>query len=192
MNLPRLVVLTDRTQLPAHRDLVSTIMLSAEAGLTHVVLRELDLSDAERTELARRLASHVHVIAARGPMPGAHGVHLAASQPAPKKRVGLTGRSCHTTAEVRRAAEASVDYLTISPVAATRSKPGYGPALGTRGVRRAVENANGVPVYALGGVGVANAGDMRSAGAHGVAVMGELMRSTDPGALVVDLLEALR
>ena len=40
--LPRLLVLTDRSQLPLGRSLVATMAACAEAGLTHVVLRELD------------------------------------------------------------------------------------------------------------------------------------------------------
>ncbi len=194
MNLPRVLLLTDRSQLPAGRDLVDTVAACAEAGLEAVLLRELDLSHHERRALAAAISTlGVSVITARTWLDGAAGVHLAATQtgldarPAP-----LHGRSCHHDDEVRRAVGGGASYLTISPVAPSASKPGHGPALGATGVRRAADLAGGVPVYALGGVDRDNAAAMRDAGAHGVAVMGAVMRAADPAAVLADLFEAVR
>jgi len=75
---------------------------------------------------------------------------------------------------------AGADYVTVSPVFLTVSKPGYGPALGTDGLARIVARVAG-PVIALGGVTAANAASCRAAGAQGVAVMGEVMRAADRG-----------
>lgn len=96
---------------------------------------------------------------------------------------------CHSVAEVRAAAGAA--YVTISPVAPTISKPGYGPALGADGVRAAVEAAGDLPVFALGGVTPENARSFLDAGAHGVAVMGPVLRATDPLAVVDEYLAVL-
>lgn len=188
MRLPRLLLLTDRTQLPPGRDLVATVARCADAGLTHVVLRELDLPLPARAALADALSGRVAVIAARTRLPGAVGVHLAADQPLPEV-VGLRGRSCHWPFEVEHALAARLDYVTLSPVAESASKPGYGPPLGAAGVRRAARHAGPVPVYALGGADPLNAAEMRAAGAHGVAVMGAVMRAADPAAVVTRLLE---
>lgn len=49
----------------------------------------------------------------------------------------------------------------------------------------------GVPVYALGGIDTTNAADFQAAGAHGVAVMGAVMRADDPAAVVEQLLGAV-
>ena len=65
----------------------------------------------------------------------------------------------------------------ISPVSPTPSKPGYGPALGPAGLAGLV--TAGPPAYALGGVRPADVVGCLAAGAHGVAVMGPIMR--DPG-----------
>jgi len=97
---------------------------------------------------------------------------------------------CHSIDEVGAARGAP--YVTISPVAPTPSKPGYGPPLGVDGVRAAVAAAGGTPVYALGGVTAANARSFCSAGAYGVAVMGAVLRAGDPDAVVRELLEAIR
>lgn len=44
-------------------------------------------------------------------------------------------------------------------------------------------------MLALGGITVANAAAARNAGAHGVAVMGAVMRAPDPAAVVAALLQ---
>lgn len=186
--LPRLLLLTDRTQLPAGRGLVETVARCAGAGLQAVVLRELDLAVPLRAVLVDRLARHVRVIGAHRVLPGAAGVHLASAQPLTEAAgAPLHGRSCHDSDGVRRAAADGAAYVTISPVAPSASKPGYGPALGVEGVTSAVAAAGGTAVYALGGVGADNAAALRAAGAHGVTVMGAVMRAEDPAAVVTAL-----
>jgi thiamine-phosphate pyrophosphorylase len=205
MNLPRLLVLTDRRQLPQGRDLPRTVARCAEAGLTTVLLRELDLPQSARADLADRLAADVQVISAHGWLPAAAAAHLSADQPvashlplasrppaAPDLTVAgptdrLHGRSCHTVAEVIRAVADGAAYLTVSPVLTSRSKPGYGPALGKAGLRRLAAAAE-VPVFALGGVTPGDVAGLRAAGAHGVAVMGAVMRASDPAAVVAQIL----
>jgi thiamine-phosphate pyrophosphorylase len=98
------------------------------------------------------------------------------------------GRSCHSVAELVEAQRRGAAYATLSPVFATPSKPGYGPALGLEGLAAACAAVPGLPVVALGGVGPGRAAACRSAGAAGVAVMGEVMRSPDPAAVVRRLL----
>jgi thiamine-phosphate pyrophosphorylase len=85
---------------------------------------------------------------------------------------------------------AGADYVTVSPVFLTASKPGYGPALGLDGLAHIVERVAG-PVIALGGVTAANAASCRAAGAHGIAVMGEVMRAADPRAAVDAILREI-
>lgn len=196
MRLPRLLLLTDRTQLPvdrgpAERALVETVAACVGAGVEAVVLRELDLPPARRVALVERIAAAgAAVISARTWLPPSVGVHLSATQTGLDAREApFHGRSCHDDEEVRRAVGGGAAYVTISPVAASASKPGHGPARGTDGVRRAVTLAGRVPVYALGGVDEHNASALRDAGAHGVAVMGAVMRADDPAAVVARILE---
>ncbi|MQA28089.1 MAG: thiamine phosphate synthase [Micromonosporaceae bacterium] len=187
--LPRLLVLTDRRQ--ARHPLVQTIERVVAGGARVIVLREKDLEKTERDGLADRLWQVLApvdgtLIAASRPAGPARGVHLAAGDlPA---RAGIVGRSCHDAAEVRAAG--AVDYVTVSPVFPTASKPGYGPALGLGGLRDLCRVTD-VPVYALGGVAPANAAACLDAGARGVAVMGEVMRADDPAATVASLLKQI-
>lgn len=187
MRVPRLLLLTDRSQLPLGRGLVTTVAACADAGLTHVVVREPDLPGDQRAALAAALAElGVTVLASRKALPAASGVHLASGQPFPEVRPPLLGRSCHSRADVAAAVREGLDYVTLGPVGATASKPGYGPALPPAALA-----GHALPVLALGGVDPANAGALVHAGAHGVAVMGAVMRAPDPGAVVRDLLDAL-
>ena len=104
-----------------------------------------------------------------------------------RRRLGgnaLIGQSAHNAAEIEQAAAMGADYVTLSPIFATISKPGYGPALGYAMLRRTWP----VPVLALGGIDASNAAQCLAAGAAGVAVMGGAMRAPDPQAFMADLL----
>lgn len=191
--VPRLLVLTDRRQTA--KPLVDVVSAAVDAGARAVVLREKDLPDDERRALAAQLAALVHaagglLLSAGSSLPGADGVHQPSAAGRPPAGAGIVGRSCHDAAEVRGAEADGVDYVTVSPVYATSSKPGYGPALGVHGLAQVAASTT-VPVYALGGIdGPVEVTACRAAGAHGVAVMGAIMRADRPGPLVADLLAA--
>lgn len=205
--LSRLLVLTDRSQ--AARPLHEVVRAAVSAGARVVVLREKDLPRPRRVELAAELSPLVHdadglLLTAGEHLAGADGVHLPSSADGVGRFVvrngaesapilttkPIIGRSCHTAAELRAAEADAVDYVTLSPVFPTASKPGYGPSLGPDGLAELVASTT-VPVYALGGVEDAEAvADCRRAGAHGVAVMGAIMRSSDPALVVAELLAA--
>lgn len=194
--LPRLLVLTDRRQ--AAGPLPEVVAGAVRAGARAIVLREKDLPEVERRALVAQLAPVVHeaggvLLSAGTPVPGADGVHQPSGvrAPAPASVPGaITGRSCHDADELRAARSDGVDYVTVSPVYPTASKPGYGPALGLEGLTWLLA-ATELPGYALGGVDTPEAvAACRSAGAHGVAVMGAIMRARQPGPLVAELLAA--
>lgn len=184
---PRLVLLTDRTQLPAGRSLPATVRACAAAGLGAVVVREHDLPGPARSRLVAALAAlpGLLVLSSRLEDHGADGRHLAAGQPPPDPGDGRPwGRSCHDPDALRRAADEGASWATLSPWRATPSKPGHGPP-----VPRAWYAASPLPVLALGGVAPGEAAAARAAGAHGVAVMGAVMRAAEPAAVVAALLE---
>lgn len=193
VELPRLLVLTDRHQ--AARPLVEVVAAAVTAGARAVVLREKDLPETERADLAERLGAVVHdagglLLSAGTRLPGADGVHQASNGGDLAPPPLVTGRSCHDAGQVRAALANGVDYVTVSPVHATESKPGYGPALGLGGLG-ALARSTALPVYALGGIDRPDAVlACRAAGAHGVAVMGAIMRAEHPGPLVAALVAA--
>ena len=186
---PRLLVLTDRTQT-AERPLLDVVAAAIAGGARAVVLREKDLAEPARAELASALAAVLRpvdgmLLVASGP-PTADGVHLSTADPFPIPAPPVIGRSCHSAAQLRDAAAEGCAYATLSPIFRSASKPGYGPPLGPEALRDAP-----LPVLALGGVTTSNAAACVAAGAHGVAVMGELMRAPDPAATASALLQAV-
>jgi thiamine-phosphate pyrophosphorylase len=195
------MVLTDRRMAAdAGHDLVDVVSEAVGAGASTVLLREKDLPQADRHRLAVRLraatasAGAALIVASDTALAravGADGVHLAAGDPWPDDAgAGLRlGRSCHTSGELVAAGKrGAAEYATFSPVFATASKPGHGPALGIDGLAAGCSAVARVEwqlaVYALGGIGPAEAATCRAAGAGGVAVMGAVMRAHDPGAVV--------
>jgi thiamine-phosphate pyrophosphorylase len=114
-------------------------------------------------------------------------------RPGPSRRLAgvPVGRSCHTLADLEAARREGADRVTYSPVFATASKPGYGPALGLAGLAAGCRSVPGLPVLALGGIGPGRAGACVDAGAAGVAVMGAVMRADDPATVVRSVVHEL-
>jgi thiamine-phosphate pyrophosphorylase len=198
---PPLLVITDRRQ--ARRPLEELAEAIFAGGCRWLSLREKDLAAAERRTLLSALVTlgrrwkaivTVHEDIDAAVMVGAGGVHLpsAGSPEAARARLpdGLIGASAHSAEEAAALLSSGADYVNVSPVFVTASKPGYGPAIGLDGLARVVAQVSG-PVIALGGITAANAALCLSSGAHGVAVMGEIMRAADPRAAVESILAAM-
>jgi thiamine-phosphate pyrophosphorylase len=196
-----LLVITDRHQ--ARLSIVAIAEAVGQAGGRWLMLRDKDLEPAQRRSLAARLAE----------IAGRHGMHLSVSRDValaaecgasvhlqcaaavgavrPHLAPGaLIGASAHGLDDVAAAAAAGADYVTLSPIFLTSSKPGYGPALGVGAIELAA--SLGIAVIALGGLTAHLVRPCLAAGAAGVAVMGEIMRSDNPGRVVGGLLDACK
>lgn len=172
---------------------------SFDGGCRWVVIREKDLDSDERMKLVETILklaepynAKILVNADMKAAEIAHGVHLPQGQSCTHARAILgpdkiIGVSAHSIGEAGAAASAGADYATISPMFPTQSKPGYGPPLYLDGLKRVVGKVT-IPLVALGGVTAATALSCRRAGASGVAVMGTIMRASDPAMAVYDIL----
>ncbi|QSB04326.1 thiamine phosphate synthase [Natronoglycomyces albus] len=185
----RLLVITDTTQ--CGRPLVDQIKLALQGGPFNVLLRDKHLPWDARQDLAAQLTplmvAHDAQLIVSDPPEQCEAVHLSASAQRPRRRPALLGRSVHPGEVV----DVSLDYVTYSPVYPTASKPGYGPAVGLRGLREFCREYP-IPVVALGGItGPQQARDCRRAGAWGVAVMGAVMSANEPHTVVAGLREAI-
>ena len=199
--VPPLLVISDRRQ--ARRPLEEIAEAAFAGGCRWFSLREKDLPSAERRALLGALmvlgrrngaTVTVHEDIDAAVAAGADGVHLPSggSPKAARSRLpgALIGASAHSAEEASALLRAGADYVTVSPVFLTESKPGYGPALGLDGLARIVTQASG-PVIALGGISAETAPLCLAGGAQGVAVMGEVMRAADPRAAVEAILRAI-
>jgi 8-oxo-dGTP diphosphatase len=77
--------------------------------------------------------------------------------------------SCHNAAELRRAEELGCDFALLSPVLPTLSHPGE-PALGWEKFSGIAAGCS-IPVYALGGLQLADMETAWQHGAHGIALL---------------------
>jgi thiamine-phosphate pyrophosphorylase len=199
--VPPLLVISDRRQ--ARRPLEEVAEAVFAGGCRWFSLREKDLTPEERrvllgelVPLGRRFGAVVtaHEDIEAVVAIGADGVHVpgGGSPGAVRARLpgALIGASAHSADEAAALLRAGADYVTVSPVFMTASKPGYGPALGLEALASIAARAPG-PVVALGGITPENAAQCVAAGARGVAVMGEIMRSADPRAIVERMLRGI-
>jgi thiamine-phosphate pyrophosphorylase len=198
---PALLVISDRSQ--ARRPLIEVAEAAFRAGCRWFSLREKDLPAGERHDLLGALVALGHGFGATvtahedieaAVAAGADGVHLpGGGDPASARRRlsrGLIGVSTHAPEEAAAKLEAGADYVTLSPIFLTASKPDYGPAVGIGALAAAARLSSG-PVIALGGINEDNIAACLAAGARGVAAMGEVMRAADPETTVRRLIAAL-
>ena len=194
-----LLLVTDRKQATA--PLADILGAAFAAGCRWASVREKDLPPEEQVDLARDLLRLARRFGARLTLHGDPDAGVGASmacicRPVPTRpqRAPRSALKADRHLDPRRSRGArldrTIDYAVLGPVYATASKPGYGPALGAEGVRQIARGA-AVPIIAIGGITPQRVADVMSAGAAGVAVMGSVMRSQDPGAEVEALLAAL-
>lgn len=195
-----LCAITSRRLLPgdeaARRNaLVQLARGWAESGVDFIQIREKDLPLAELQPLAAQIVQTVHSVkngAPRGTRvlingpaqlaldAGADGVHLhsnagpAAVQAATQvytraSRDVVISAACHSPEEIRQAAGATL--LLFSPVFEKVTGNGMSRGQGIAALRAAVDQAQPVPVLALGGVTEKNAAACVQAGAAGIAAI---------------------
>jgi thiamine-phosphate pyrophosphorylase len=115
---------------------------------------------------------------------GADGVHLGqgdmrtdvARQIAPPGFI--IGVSVSTVDDALQAERDGADYVALSPVFSTDTKPDAGPGHGLE-VLREVRRHVSVPVIAIGGISRENIRDVIAAGADGVAVISAVVGAED-------------
>jgi thiamine-phosphate pyrophosphorylase len=197
----RLYLVTDR-DLGRGRPLVDVVQMAVLGGVTAVQVREKELTSrafvAEASVILQVLSGtgvplfindRVDVALAIG----ADGVHVGQDDlPAADARrlIGpdmLLGVSVATGEEARSALADGADYVSVSPVFLTPTKPDAETAVGLEGVveiRRAVGDA---PVLAIGGIDSGNARSVAAAGADGVSVVSAIMAADDPQAAAMGI-----
>ena len=179
-------VVTDRRLRP---DLTPEALVDevARSGADMIQIREKDLPARSLLELAWCAAASPADVFVNGRpdialTAGAEGVHLPAAGLPPERvkeawgmrlRVGV---STHGLGEAVAAERSGADFITFGPVYETPSKGQYGPPLGIASLNETVETV-GIPVFAIGGIDAARAGEVAGTGAAGVAVISSVVGS---------------
>jgi len=115
---------------------------------------------------------------------GAAGVHLGQTDLAPafaRQILGpdrVIGLSTHNLEQALEADKLPVDYIGVGPVFWTSSKENPDPVLGLEKLAEICEAVR-KPVVAIGGITIDQARQVRTAGAHSVAVIRDLVATND-------------
>ena len=202
---PPILVITDRRM--AKRPLTDVVAAALDGGCRWVLLREPDLDRDALIDLGGQIAvlcaRHRATLSVSADIGAASaisaaGVHLPQrltdEETVMQARAALGGGaligvSCHSLQEAATARRFGADYVTLSPVFPTESKPGYGPALGVETLA-SMTAALDLPALGLGGIDAGNAASVRNSGVAGIAVMGLVMRAEDATAAFRRLLAA--
>lgn len=198
-------LVTDRHQTGG-RPLLDVIEQALAAGVQAVQLRERDLPARPLLDLAKDVRAltkrHKAKLLINDRLDialavGADGVHLrASSMPVSVARRLLRpdlliGVSTHSVADVTRAEADGADFVVLGPVYDTPSKGAYGAPIGVPVLKQAAAGCR-IPVLAIGGVASDRIGELRGAGAAGVAVVSAVLSVPAIGDAVTNLLDAWR
>jgi thiamine-phosphate pyrophosphorylase len=86
----------------------------------------------------------------------------------------ILGFSTHNAQQLRLAVGAPVDYVSLGPVFATKSKENPDPVVGIEGLR-ACRPLTAKPLVAIGGITLENAAEVLAAGADSVAIISGIL-----------------
>ncbi len=100
---------------------------------------------------------------------------LARKVMGPDKLIGI---STHNSDQVLEATAGRPDYLGFGPIFTPGSKQDYDPIVGLEGLR-AIRRLTSLPIFAIGGIQIEQAGDVIQAGANGVAVISAILKAPD-------------
>ena len=191
-SLSGLYIILDPSVCPA-RPLVEVLTVAAEAGAPLFQYRNktASMKEAYGEALALRQAAAkagvLFIVNDRCDLAlavDADGVHLgqgdlpldlARRVMGPDKLIGI---STHNLDQVRDASAGKPDYLGFGPIFTPGSKQDHDPVVGLEGLR-AMRRLTSLPVFAIGGIQIDQAGEVMRAGANGVAVVSAILKAPD-------------
>ena len=191
-SLSGLYIILDPSVCPA-RTLVEVLTTAAEAGASLFQYRHktASMKEAYVEALALRQAAAkagvLFIVNDRCDLAlavDADGVHLgqgdlpldlARKVMGPDKLIGI---STHNPDQVREATAGKPDYLGFGPIFKPGSKQDHDPVVGLEGLR-AMRRLTSLPVFAIGGIQIDQAGEVMRAGANGVAVISAILKAPD-------------
>jgi thiamine-phosphate pyrophosphorylase len=199
-----LTLVTDRSQTRG-RELTAVVAECLTAGLPAVQVREKDLGAADLATLCRPLRALTRGHGARlvvndrvdvALAVGADGVQRTHASLAVDDIRAVAGRrlaigaSVHSLEDALDAERRGADWLVFGPVYDTPSKRRWGAPQGLGRLAK-VTAAVRIPVVAIGGVTPERVGDVRAAGAAGVAAIAAILDTSSPGDATKRFLEML-
>ncbi|KAK6352882.1 hypothetical protein TWF696_004883 [Orbilia brochopaga] len=212
-----LYLVTSSSLLPPGRSLEDTVEAAIKGGVTIVQLREKTLDTRPFIDLGKR----IHAITKRHGVPllindrvdvalavGCEGVHIGwddIDYDTARRLLGpssIIGLSVSSLDEASLAAATTCDYIGVSPVLPTPTKPDANPPLYSTGVRdilTLVSEIRPLPAVAIGGISANNVQTIlyksrppSATPLAGIAVVSAIIAADDPEAASADLLTLSR
>ena len=187
------------------RSLTGIVQTALDAGVRFFQLRMKTLETGKLHEMASVLCPLVQkgggifIVNDRVDVAkavGADGVHLGQEDlPLADARAilgpgRLIGISTHNLVQATEAEAGGADYIGFGPIFRTATKENPDPVVGVAGLREVRARVR-IPIVAIGGITAKNAGDVRAAGADGIAVVSAVLAAPDPQAAIAELLRAI-
>jgi thiamine-phosphate pyrophosphorylase len=198
-------LVTDRA-FSKGRTTLEIVQAAVAGGVSAVQLREKDLDTRDFYEEGRRIRDFLRsnrvplIINDRIDVAlalDADGVHLGQTDMplnVARRILGpdrLIGVSVEKPEHINDDAVAYADYLGISPIFLTSTKPELDTSWGLEGIRK-VRSLTELPLVAIGSIKQENAADVIRAGADCVAVVTAIVAATDPREATRELLEQVK
>jgi len=198
----KLYLVTDRNIIK-NRNFLDIIEQAILGGVTIVQLREKNVDAKEYIEKAEELKPILQkydiplIINDRVDVAfavNADGVHLGQSDLPIKyarKILGdekIIGISANNVEQAIEAEKSGADYIAISPVFFTSTKPDIDPPVGIEGIKKIKEVVK-CPLVGIGGINKENAFSVIKAGCDGIAVVSAIMAAENPRIAAKELID---
>lgn len=190
---PGLYLVTDR-MLSKGRPVELIVEQAVKGGVSMVQLREKECATLDFVNLAiklKRLLMPLHIpliindrldIALAANADGLHIGQQDMPYPIARRLLGndkIIGLSVENVDQAKEANKMDVDYIGLSPVFVTDTKPELVHVLGLEGVREITALSRHIQV-AIGGINATNAAGVLQAGVHGLAVVSAICSADNP------------
>jgi thiamine-phosphate pyrophosphorylase len=185
----KLYLITDRKLFTDHSSLFSAVEEALKGGVKAVQLREKDFGARDLLGMAYKMRELTKTYQARlfindrvdiALAVEADGVHLG-RESIPAHAVKKTfkdrliiGVSTHSLDEAVEAEKGGADFVTLGPVYHTPSKMKYGEPIGIE-LLRSIKGKISIPVFAIGGIRIDKVGEVKDAGADGLALISAIL-----------------
>lgn len=198
-------LITDRLRCK-DRDLLDCLKESLEGGIKCIQLREKDLDTKVLLELALKIRNLTRKFSAKLLINDridiclavdADGVHLSENgipiNAARKllRKNKIIGASTHSIKGLLEKSEKEPDFVTLSPIFKTSSKPSDIITLGLEVIKEA-KRLSSLPLFALGGIDETNTRKVLEAGADGIALISGILAKDDIRSAVLNILNQIK
>ncbi len=200
-----LYLVTD-TGLCPDGNIIDVAMNAVEGGATIVQIREKNMPSRDFFQLALAMKKNLGrtgvplIINDRVDIAiasGADGVHVGQTDlpgSVVREMVGpdkIVGISINTLTQIDEAISHGADYLSLSPVFPTPTKPDTTKPFGIEGLVKA-RGMTAMPMITIGGINLANTGEIIATGMDGVAVVSAICSARSPRAAARELAGIIR